>query len=261
MKFKHSIFFIILTVLVFGFFLPKICQGQTDKCLDGCGDVYYFTECGEKIKIGECVKGACCEIDPITGECIKDCPCNQCSCGGEWDEYKCKNEQCDGDILVRHCEVHCCGLCFCEDGITQCSTCAGCVVTCIPENGELCEDCGSWQKPFREPCECPKWGLQKPECKCKGECIDKPENPKYYQDLLYPLNECNAESEWQMESNNIDLPIKLDWDDVRGWEDSWKEGGDCKYVKDCSGGGEKCIEENAIKNCLIGCREIGYREN
>ena len=243
MSFKKPYFlFIIFGLLVFGLVFPRISLALCGPGCETACPVIYCTECGECFQIGECCSSICCEECCTTecdekGNCWEDCSCCGecivCSCSGQsWPEYKCDSPDCDGDILVRYCHVyHDCGPCAMGSCVDEC-----CCVSCTAP--EICEDCGSWQKPEREPCACPRWGLQKPECRCKGECIDKPESPRYYKNSFYPKNECNVEQEYQMEKDKIYLPLKLDWDDVRGWKDQWQEGG-CKYVKDCQGGGKR----------------------
>ncbi len=275
---KQYILFIALAVFAFGLIFPRISLG--DYCSTGCPECYH-TECGEEINIGECCDEECCrqecEIDPDTGQksywCVEEC--KVCSCGGNWPEYKCDSPDCDGNILVRTCSVYKdCGPCAmgsCED---EC-----CCVSCTAS--EICEDCGSWQKPIREPCLCPKWGRIKPECKCSGECIDTPDDSRYYGDPrfyknpfyppaecdlekewdIYPIAEYNPDGKWRMDSNNVYLPVKLDWDDIRGWKDSWKEEGECVYVKECESGDRSCIESySGIEDCKIDCKKDCYKE-
>lgn len=266
---QKYILFIALAVVFFVLLFPKVSLG--DYCSTGCPEIYY-TQCGEPVQIGQCCDEDCCEKD-IFGNCTEWC--KVCSCGGSWPEYKCDSPDCDGDILVRHCHSYKgCGPCHMGSCVDECC----CVLCSAPE---ICEDCESWHKPEREPCLCPRWGLIKPECRCKAECIDAPDDPRYYGDPrfyknpfyppaecdlekewdIYPISEYNPEEKWRMDQDNVYLPVKLDWDDVRGWEDSWKEEGECVCVKECESENRSCIEScGGIEDCKVDCKEDCYKK-
>ena len=244
---KNRIRFSIFVIFIFVLFFPRISWAGTIPTGGGCetqSEIDYQTGCGETKQIGGC-SYRCCHWDE-EGHCTKHCW--DCNCPTQqWDEYRCESPNCDGDIQIRTCEVSREGSCPSSCGNDRCC------VTC--SEWRTCEDCGSWQKPVREPCQCSEAGLNKPECKCRGDCIDMPRNPpRYYKDPLYPLNECNAEDEYQMKSNNIYLPVKLDWDDVTGWKEGWSSDGQCQQVATCAEGGLNCVGGgNTIGECETNC--------
>ncbi len=60
-----------------------------------------------------------------------------------------------------------------------------------------------------------------PDCnKCDKDCLDEPSSPQYYDNPTYPTDSCNPET--GKNPTNIFLPVKLDWDDIEGWNDGWK---------------------------------------
>jgi len=73
-----------------------------------------------------------------------------------------------------------------------------------------------------------------------------------------------------MKSDNVYLPVKLDWDDVRGWRDSWKEEGECIQVLDCEAEDKACFkapsdgefEEKSdnLEECKKDCRNDCYNK-
>jgi hypothetical protein len=87
--------------------------------------------------------------------------------------------------------------------------------------------------------------LEQPESKCSGDCIDAPTNPRYYDNPDYPTDQCQPEE--SKDPNNVFLPVKLDWDDVKGWKDGWREGETCPKTcsESCPGcpGEAECYEE------------------
>ncbi|KPJ73703.1 hypothetical protein AMJ48_00720 [Parcubacteria bacterium DG_74_1] len=272
---KQGPFFISLTIIAFILIFPgksfAACITAPGECAAECGIITYKTECGEEFKVGECGKTDCGYWDIwgfwVETECLS---CSLSKDGEEgWPEYKCDSPDCDRDILVRKCWAEVEGG-PCEDG--DCEDEKICVY-CEPIGGEICEECQSWQKPVREPpCDatdqCQKWSrYRKPECFCDGECLDAPSgDPRYYNNPLYPLDECNPEA--GMDSDNIYLPVKLDWDDVKGWRDGWKEDSECQQVLDCETGDRACYEAPSDKDfddkseglaaCKKTCRENCY---
>lgn len=248
---KQYILLIALAVFAFMLIFPENSLAGTIYKPGDCKTqekVKYCTECDEYFNecftVGSCKK-VCCKWND-EGKCIKECW--TCCANKNWDEYRCDSPNCDGDILIRHCR----SFVDCEDCPNSCNDKCVCVECSDPE---VCEECQSWQKPIDRPCQpCTRWGLKKPECLCDGECLDRPENPRYYNHPLYPLDECNVEKEYQTESDNIYLPVKLDWDDVKGWRQGWKDGV-CQQVLDCQSETRACIEKSEkLKNCKKDCR-------
>jgi len=198
--------------------------------------VYYSTECGEQFSIGS-GHSVYCSTCCSEYSCWPCCPCcTQYSCSGSWTEYRASTSGCDPVVQIRQCQSVCSG-----PG-SACCSCGGCKAECTP--WETCEDCGSWQKAERS-CEVTRAGLQQPEAKCSGDCIATPTNPRYYDNPDYPTDQCQPEE--SKDPNNVFLPVKLDWDDVKGWKDGWREGDTCPKTcsascPDCPGEAE-CYEE------------------
>lgn len=230
-------FFLLLIILAF-FALFLFFQ---ESALAGCADQYYYTQCDDKITIGRCCWGSsdgnCCseheeceETCDEEGNCTEECHdvcdswCRECSCNRSWYEYSCGSsvncvcndgdpQCCDGDIKRRKCyskEEGDCSMGSCESESCHFDRC---------DPSKLCEECQSWQEPIRGGCEgnCAKWGTEKPECKCCGECLEAPTNPRY---CMSPS--CSETAD----ANNVYLPVKLDWNDVPGWwGGGWSGGG------------------------------------
>jgi len=76
--------------------------------------------------------------------------------------------------------------------------------------------CKSWQK-----CD-----SSSGTCKCDGNCIKTPASPFYYNDPNLPKNKKSGDTDKDVGSSNVLLPVKLDWLDVEGWKDGWS-GGSC----------------------------------
>ena len=250
---KQLIFFFgFISFLALLAFFPVFSTGSS---------VFYTTECGETVNIGSC--GSCSCNDEGNNTC-KDCTCNSI-----WNEFKCSGPNCGDDILVRHCHSYSSCSCCCGSG--EC-----CKVDCSAP--EICKDCGDWEKCTRAACEIDKWGLVMPECKCTAGCIQKPPSPpRYYKNPFFPMDECdpgktccslytatpdNKDSLWEMDPKNIFLPVKLDWDDVVGWKDGWKENGTCLCVKDCAASDKRCIETNCadLTKCKVDCKTACYKQ-
>jgi hypothetical protein len=178
------------------------------------GAISYTTGCGETINIGTswetCCAYTCCGWDE-EGNCTVTCcvsSCTQYSCIGSWDEYLSESTNCGTKILKRHCQSVC-------GPASNCCGCGPCQVTCsTPEVYEICKN---WQKSKRT-CDVTQWGLTKPECKCDGECLETPKNPRYYNNPNYPTDPTNPET--GKSSTSVLLPVKLDWDDVQYWQAS-----------------------------------------
>jgi len=101
-----------------------------------------------------------------------------------------EEEECISEIT---CSSYCVGGCGGELWETCCDSCNGCW-------DNLIEDCNPWQM-------CSTGG-----CYCKGECLEAPESPRYYNNPTY-----SNRPDKDLGNDNIKLPVKLDWDDVEGW--------------------------------------------
>lgn len=179
--------------------------------------IYYIQVSGQADSYGSfelafrfcrCLTGICCDgcdYRPTTYVCKREI------------EYRCQGPDCGDDVQKREKRTHCPG---------DAATCTG-SVSYGPWQIE--KKCGSWQK-----CN-PK----KLTCECKGECIEEPKNPRYYDNQEYPTNPFDPEP--SQDPNNIFLPVKLDWDDVKGWKGGWKENGE---IKNCQ---EECVQSYLIR--------------
>jgi hypothetical protein len=192
---------------------------------------------------GTCGTQECkCYVDPEFPEFI-DCEWGSCDETPEpetedeksWDEFRCQGSGCGEEyIQKRDCSATRTKSCSCEGG------------------GDW--DCTPWSS-WDESCESPTtyencnldwqlcdngagWSKSKPSCDCEGTCLDAPKNPRYYDNPNYPTDPHNPES--GENPNNIYLPTNLDWDDVPGWEDGWKED---SVVETCS---EDCVKSYVI---------------
>lgn len=94
--------------------------------------------------------------------------------------YSCTDD-CGGTLKVRLCDV-------------------ACGKGCFPE--EIVEECSSWQM-----CD-----ANKKSCDCQGQCLETPENPRYYNNPTY-----SDRPDKNTGGSNLNLPVKLDWDDVESW--------------------------------------------
>ena len=203
---KYKILFISI-LFVFALLFPG---------LSLAGTASYSTECGETITIGSythvycsscCVPCTTCTEDGCTtNPCcstVPCCPCcNQHSCSGNWTEYRTDTNGCSPKIYKRECHSVC-------GPASDCCGCGSCQVQYGPE--EEIVICYSWQKANRS-CEVTSWGLDKPQCQCEGECVETPQNPRYYDNPKYFDQPGKSK-----DPNNIFLPVKLDWDNVAGW--------------------------------------------
>ena len=146
------------------------------------------------------------------------------------------------DCIVRNCIINCtqigCEIKDCEvpattteeeyvDGIKQEVITACGILECTEEERT---------KIVGEGCEANIAGFIKPNCICVGPCIEKPNHPKYFnnpnnppvvhpsnfnpKELLDAIRDGNVKIG---DPNNIFLPVKLDWRDVRGWIGGWWE--------------------------------------
>ena len=117
-------------------------------------------------------------------------PCEPCPCGGY---YYCTGG-CDGELHYVTPGEPCCGGSDCED--------------------ILVEDCHPWQM-----CDA---GSE--SCYCLGECLKTPAKQKYYNNPTY-----SDQSSKDYGNKNIYLPVKLDWDDVEGWDPKGIQDGPQSY--------------------------------
>jgi len=205
MKFKTLFVF---TVFLFGLFFLFPFSAKA---------VSYTTGCGETFSIGDCwpvcCEWECCGWDE-EGGCTDSCcvsECTECSCSGIWDEFNANTNSQKPDLQIRGCESVC-------GSADDCCTCGPCVADCT--SPEVCKECGSWQEAVRS-CTVTSWGLNIPQCKCNADYIDKPSNPRYYNNSDYPTNPHDPEED--KDSDSVLLPVKLDWNDIRGWVDGWKK--------------------------------------
>ncbi len=106
-----------------------------------------------------------------------------------WQEYQCI-PGCDGKVQVRTCCVVC---------VATATGGRSCFTVCSGWSTYM--DCHPWRK-----CD------GQTTCYCSGECLETPENPRYY-DNPYFANDPS----WDRGNSNLFLPVKLDWDDVPGW--------------------------------------------
>ncbi|MFH1582348.1 MAG: pilin [bacterium] len=209
MKFKVLFIF---TVFLFGLFFLFPSSAKA---------VSHTTGCGEGFSIGSswsvCCERECCSWDELGG-CTSHCCVDRCtnfSCSGSWEEFNASTNGKEPDIQIKKCQSVC-------GPASSCCSCGSCRAQCT--NPEICKECGSWQEAVRS-CTVTHWGLNMPQCKCNASYIDEPVNPRYYNNSNYPTDFCNPEE--SENPDNVLLPVKLDWDDARGWIGGWKEGNTC----------------------------------
>lgn len=80
---------------------------------------------------------------------------------------------------------------------------------------KTCERCcGGGCGPWQTIQTCNAWSMCKaspsPGCFCEGECLKAPENPTHHNNL--------SDLTKLADPQNILLPVKLNWDDVAGWQ-------------------------------------------
>ncbi|MFC1663525.1 hypothetical protein ACFL0A_00100 [Patescibacteria group bacterium] len=161
-----------------------------------------------------------------------------CACPSDWQEYSCKDgtgcgedlferqhwywcceshEECE-EVCEEECEYVCVENCWypcewyeeCEEVCEE-----DCGMKCDDECGEncwdVCDECCEEIDDWEQVEDCYDWqkcNISQKTCECVGECLEKPENPRYY-DNIDPDN-----PEESLDVNNIYLPVKLDWDNV-----------------------------------------------
>src|SRR3989344_5707598 len=126
-----------------------------------------------------------------------------CPGGKVWDEYQC-NSTCNADILKRRVWEWYTLESF--SGV-DCPS-FSCQYHIFRDPWSKTGSCQSWQA-------CGPQGVIKdksPSCSCSGQCLEAPQNPKYYDNP----NSSNQPDKDKGTSNLL-LPVKFDWDDVAGW--------------------------------------------
>ena len=93
-----------------------------------------------------------------------------------------------------------------------------------------------------------EWSRTSRSCDCAGTCLETPQNPRYYNNPNYPTPPPESyeaekyEPEESEDSNNIFLPVKLDWDNTKAWKNGWQE--EDEVLKECS---EDCFQSYLIE--------------
>jgi len=267
-SFKFLFFsFLILSFLSFGqlvFANGNCYSGDTQDC-GTCGSQACERLAGEEIVWvwGEC------EAKKETEDCgdcgVKVCECDvggDCDWGNcdeatkpntrtttDWDEYRCQGREeevknCGQEYIEkRECSKYKTRTCACDENRSwdcpEWNTIAWSETSCDDE--ELEEECDlDWQLCSGST----SWTTSSRSCDCAGTCLEIPENPRYYNNPNYPTDP--YEPEESEDSNNIFLPVKLDWDNVKAWKNGWREqeeeGG--WVLKECS---EDCFQSYLIK--------------
>lgn len=131
-----------------------------------------------------------------------------------WDEYKCENNDCKGNRLIRvisqvYGET-------CSLATTPGESCPSYSWSC--SSFEDSPVSGSAQvldtaPPYATCQGGGNWSTALPSFGCAGSCLKVPQNEKYYNNPEY-----SNRPDKNIGNANIKLPVKLDWDDVLGWE-------------------------------------------
>jgi len=242
--------FLVLSFLSFGQFIladePR--EGETQDC-GTCGVQTY--ECGEpkELNVGT-------EEFPII-IMVPDCDWSECDetpepddeDDADWYEYRCQGTGCGQQYIERR---------YCSKERNRSVECKG--------NGVW--EIGTWSSWTTPSCDAPStieqcdldwqlcsgntdWTRASRSCDCAGTCLEAPENPRYYNNPNYPTSppESYEAEEYQPEesedSNNIFLPVKLDWDNTKAWKNGWREEEEGGWVlKECS---EDCFQSYLIE--------------
>ncbi len=252
--------FLVLNFLSFGEFVLACEEGETQDC-ETCG-VQTCDDCYEKeidfgieiIIMTVCDWGNC-DPDSQTQDCdicgVQECQCEGNSCWWDdcdetskprtkrtsnWTEYRCQEDGCGQEyIQKRKCEETCTRTCWCiGGGEWECSSYSDCDTDC--DSPEPVEECDlDWQLCYGSN----EWSRSARSCNCAGTCLETPKNPRYYNNPNYPTDP--YEPEESEDANNIFLPVKLDWDNVKAWKNDWEENGE---LKECS---EDCFQSYLIE--------------
>ena len=224
--FKKTYLFILFFIFIFILFLPKPSLAAP---------VYCHTQCGEQVTCGSTSYVYCrtCYTEYTSYPC---CPCcTQYTCSGSWTVYRANTSGCDPVIEKGRCWSVCSG-----PG-SNCCSCGGCTLEC--GEWETCEDCGSWQLAERA-CVVTSIGLGNPDCKCRGECVAAPTGLQEYQ----------TPNSSMLADTPAKLPVKLDWNDVPGWQGGWSgAGSNMQAYADC--------QRNNVDTCWREVREAWQEEN
>jgi hypothetical protein len=215
---------------------------------------------GEKRNCNDCGTQTC-QSDGTWGSCVgSGKPC--CTSDGY---YKSSNTVCDSQYRTQYkCEPN--------------DQCGNKILKRIQEKDRYCpgnsDECtgnwGDWYTISSSEIQCQEWQICKNgdwtetqlKCECAGQCLEKPKNPRYYDNPEYPTDPFNPES--GKDPSNVFLPVKLDWDDVKGWKGGWKENGE---IKNCS---EGCVQSYVIRfektaknsySTTVDKSEYNYRED
>jgi len=234
--------FLVLSFLSFGQFVladePR--EGETQDC-GTCGVQTYECDEPKELNIGT-------EESPII-IMVTDCDWSECDETPEpddedesdWYEYRCQGTGCGQQHIERQ---------YCSKERSRSVECKG--------NGEW--EVGAWSSWSTPSCsatpstieECDldwqlcsggtEWTKTKDDrsCDCAGACLETPKNPRYYNNPNYPTDP--YEPEESEDPNNIFLPVKLDWDNVKAWKNGWREEGG--VLEECS---EDCFQSYLIE--------------
>ncbi|MFH1713997.1 MAG: pilin [Candidatus Nealsonbacteria bacterium] len=147
------------------------------------------------------------------------------------DEFKCESEACGTDILNRERwrEYECW-----DDGCGD----SGCdFVGYTYTDPTTFQTMNSWQR--CEPYQA-DWEENVPDYGCQGNCLQIPENDKYYDNPEY-----SDQPDKNIGNTKIKLPVKLDWSDVEGWG---QEDGPQSYVVTVTTSTDKFSSEPLLKS-------------
>ena len=244
-KFLLIFSFLIISGLFFVFsqnkiFAQECTPGETRGCND-CG----IQTCQADGTWGSCVGNGkiCCTSGGYFASTTKICYSESKT------QYKCEPEnQCQNRVLIKEQRKNR----YCSGDSDECT-------------GEWKEyeifseiQCEEWQM-----CKNGKdWTETELKCECEGKCLKAPENPRYYDNPEYPKDPFNPGE--GKDPNNIFLPVKLDWDDAKGWKGGWKEDGE---IKNCS---KECVQSYKISfeettkgdySTTVDKSEYNYRED
>jgi hypothetical protein len=169
--------------------------GETRSCND-CGT----QTCQSDGTWGSCVGsgGRCCTSDGYYKSLSTVCDSQYRT------QYKCEpNNQCGNKILKREQKRDR----YCPGNSDECTGNWGDWETISSSETQ----CQAWEK-----CQNGDWTENQPECKCAGECLETPKNPRYYDNPQYSDRPDKDLGPNGPEGKGLYLPVKLDWDDVQG---------------------------------------------
>jgi hypothetical protein len=184
---------------------------------------------------GICGTQTCwCDPDACNWEDCQETPEPDTSKTDSWTEYRCQGDGCGNEYFEeRDCQEDCTRTCNCVGGGKWDCTKWDCDTSCgSATTVEVCDL--PWQLCFGGK----DWSRAARSCDCAGSCLEV-KNPRYYDIPDYPTDPFNPED--SKDPSNIFLPVKLDWDDVIGWKDDWKENA---TTASCS---EDCVQSYLIE--------------